>query len=107
MTMRVETVLSVDFAGGFAFRTGDTARRDAFRVRTAFRAPRRASFSQRPEGSALRQQPTLSCLLEPLPEHVLGVHHFGEAGAVDFHGRDDRGRAGFGVTIAHTVVGIL
>lgn len=34
--MRAETVLSVDFAGGFAFHTGDIARRDAIRVRTAF-----------------------------------------------------------------------
>src|SRR5689334_13941127 len=46
---------------------------------------------------ALRQQPFLPCLLEPLPEHVLGVHHLGEAGAVDLHRGDDRGRAGFGV----------
>src|SRR6185312_3259860 len=55
----------------------------------------------------LRQQPQFPRLPEPLPKHVLGVHHLGEAGAIDLHGGDNRRRAGFDVAMAHAVVGIL
>src|SRR5258708_9552260 len=54
-----------------------------------------------------RQQALCARFREPLPEHVLGVHHLGEAGAVDLHGGDDRGWPGLGLAVAHAVVGIL
>ena len=44
---------------------------------------------------------------EPFPEHHFGIHHLGKTGLVDLHGRDDRGRPGLGLAMAHAVVGIL
>src|SRR6266403_400353 len=56
---------------------------------------------------SLRQQPTRSGSPEPFSEHVLGIHHFGEAGLVDPHGRDDGGRPRLGLAITHAVVRVL
>ena len=44
---------------------------------------------------------------EPFAEHRLGIHHLGEAGLVDLHGRDDRRRPRLGLAITHAVIGIL
>ena len=44
---------------------------------------------------------------EPFAEHRLGIHHLGEAGLVDLHGRNDRGRPRLGLAIAHAVIGVL
>ena len=44
---------------------------------------------------------------EPFAEHRLGIHHLGEAGLVDLHGRDDRRRPRLRLAITHAVIGIL
>src|SRR3954447_18237525 len=67
----------------------------------------RARRWNRRSAAGSRQQPGRPCLPEPFAEHHLGVHHLGKTVLVDFYGRDDRGRAGLGLAMAHTVVGIL